>query len=144
MKRLKTFNQLNESTTINLKEEVDNIIETILDFLDEGYQILFASPNGSMAYSDYLQKNEHYNNFKPINKAGNKIISKFSIQFNLGQHQANFEKLTNIFDEMKATIGRLNDLGWILSNMQITPEKRGYGQEVLIRWVDFTYKKNRL
>ena len=55
MRHLKKFNSINENHTH--ENEVDIIIDTMQDFLDDDRNILFKSPIGDMRYRDYVDKN---------------------------------------------------------------------------------------
>jgi hypothetical protein len=113
MKHLKKYN-LFESK--EYREEVDDIIDIMLDITDEFDTVEFKSLSGIMKLNDYYNKNDKYDNFKPVYKAGNKIRSRFSIQF---YRISNYDKLNWLVTEMSSVIGRLSDLGWKLSNMNI-------------------------
>jgi hypothetical protein len=114
MRYLKRYNNLFESD--EYLEDVDNIVEILLDITDEFNNVEFKSPSGVMRLSDYHNKNDKYDSFKPVYKAGNKIRSRFSINF---YRISNYDKLNWLISEMNSVIGRLSDLGWKLSNMNI-------------------------
>jgi hypothetical protein len=129
MKHLKKYN-LFESK--EYREEVDSIIDIMLDITDEFNNTEFKSPSGIMKLIDYHSKNDKYDNFKPVYKAGNKIRSRFSIQF---YRINNYDKLNWLVTEMSSVIGRLYDLGWKLSNMNIVTS----GGTLDLPEVSFTY-----
>lgn len=104
----------------------------MLDITDEFNTIEFKSPSGFMRLSDYHNKNDKYDNFKPVYKAGNKIRSRFSINF---YRISNYDKLNWLVSEMNSVIGRLSDLGWKLSNMNIVTS----GGTLDLPEVSFTY-----
>lgn len=137
------FNPINES--IDNKSVVDDIIDTMVDFIDEGEKITFYSPNssyGGMTYQDYLSKNNRYEEFKPVNKAGNKIISKFSIVYRPKNN--NYDGFVELMDNMKSTIGRLGDDGWVLYDFTTVTDKSKaikYGDEVIMNYVEFVFAK---
>ena len=58
--------------SVDIEGEVDKIVETMLDFIDEGEKITFKSSTGEMTYTDYLAKNDKYQNFKPVLVSKNK------------------------------------------------------------------------
>jgi len=99
------------------ENEVDKIVDTMLDFIDEGEKIRFKSATGDMTYSDYLEKNIRYQNFKPVLVSKNKTVSKFSIVYS--PKDGNYDNLMIILDNMKSTIGRLGDDGWTLSGFEV-------------------------
>jgi hypothetical protein len=116
MKFISKYNNfLNESTDNN--DVVDSIVDTMLDFIDEGEKITFTSSTGGMTYTDYLEKNTRYQNFKPVLVSKNKTVSKFSIVYSA--KDKDYDNLVEILDNMKSTIGRLGDEGWILSGFSV-------------------------
>jgi len=120
---------------------VDNIVENMLEFIDEGEKILFESPSGSMSYDDYLQNNSRYDSFKPILKTKNKIVSKFTISY-LKKGGTSFDNMINIIERMKTPIGRLRTMGWFLNDFEIVNNPgNSYEQEVKISNLRFTFTK---
>ncbi len=113
MKHLKRYN-LFESN--EYQEDVDKIIDIMLDITDEFSRTYFDSTTGSMNFNDYSEKNDKYKSFKPVYKAGNKIRSRFSIRF---FSIKSYENLNWLITEMSSVIGRLNDIGWILQDMNL-------------------------
>lgn len=99
------------------ENEVDQIVDTMLDFIDEGEKITFKSSTGDMNYTDYLAKNDRYQNFKPVLISKNKTVSRFSIVYSA--KDKDYDNLVEILDNMKSTIGRLGDEGWILSGFSV-------------------------
>jgi hypothetical protein len=145
--KFNNFNKLNEN--LDLESEVDNIVDTMLEFIDEGEKISFYSASGNMNYNDYLEKNSNYQKFKPVLKAGNKIISKFSIvyvpmkTYKSSEHIEVFNELCEIMDNMKSTIGRLADDGWVLNDF-INKSTKGsnYGQSFKVNYLEFVFSKD--
>lgn len=120
MRYIKNYNKLFESESDNTddnKELVDDIIDIMSDITDSFDDVLFKSIPGSMRLRDYLSKNHRYDNFKPIYKGGNKLMCKFSIQFN---NIGDYNKFSWVVNEMSSVIGRLSDLNFSLTNMNIT------------------------
>ena len=139
VKESKFYNNfLNESTDNN--DVVDFIVDTMLDFIDEGEKISFYSASGNMGYNDYLEKNSNYQKFKPVLKAGNKIISKFNIVY--VPKNNSYDGVVEIMDNMKSTIGRLGDDGWILYHF-VTKSNKGdsYGETGKFNYVEFIFSK---
>jgi predicted ABC-type ATPase len=99
------------------ENEVDKIVDTMLDFIDEGEKIRFKSATGDMTYSDYLEKNIKYQNFKPVLVSKNKTVSKFSIVYS--PKDATYNNLMVILENMQSAIGRLGDDGWTLSGFEV-------------------------
>ena len=129
--------------SVDIEGEVDKIVDTMLDFIDEGERITFKSSTGDMSYTDYLEKNTRYQNFKPILVSKNKTVSKFSIVYR--PKDGSYENLMNVLDNMKSTIGRLGDDGWILSDFKVgsffDQNNSVKGKEVMINWVSFEFTK---
>jgi predicted ABC-type ATPase len=124
--------------SIDIESEVDKIVETMLDFIDEGERITFKSSTGDMSYTDYLEKNTRYQNFKPILISKNKTVSKFSIVYR--PKDGSYDNLMNVLDNMKSTIGRLGEDGWVLSDFK-SGSNSDKGNEVKINWVSFEFTK---
>jgi predicted ABC-type ATPase len=123
----------------NSENEVDKIVDTMLDFIDEGVKIIFKSSTGDMSYTDYLEKNTKYQNFKPVIVSKNKKVSRFKIFYFLN---GTYDNLIIALDNMKSTIGRLGDEGWVLSDFK-SESNRGvdYGKEVSISLLSFEFSK---
>jgi hypothetical protein len=140
MKFISKYNNfLNENTDNN--DVVDKIVETMLEFIDEGEKISFYSASGDMNFNDYLDKNSNYQKFKPVLKAGNKIISKFNIVY--VPKNNSYDGVVEIMDNMKSTIGRLGEEGWVLNDF-VTKSIRGsnYGETCKINYVEFIFSKS--
>ena len=139
MNHIKLFeNFLNESVDKN--DIVHDIVDTMLDFIDEGEKISFYSASGNMNYNDYLDKNSNYQKFKPVLKAGNKIISKFNIVY--VPKNKSYDGVVEIMDNMKSTIGRLGEDGWVLNDF-VTKSNKGdsYDETCKINYVEFIFSK---
>jgi predicted ABC-type ATPase len=127
------------------ENEVDKIVDTMLDFIDEGEKITFKSSTGEMTYSDYLAKNDRYQNFKPVLVSKNKTVSKFTIVYS--PKDGSYNNLMVVLDNMQSTIGRLGEEGWVLSTFRAgsdgswRSETSGKGKEVKIDWVFFEFSK---
>jgi hypothetical protein len=116
MSRITKFkNFIKES--ISIEDDIDKIVDTMLDFIDEGEKIRFKSATGDMTYSDYLEKNIRYQNFKPVLVSKNKTVSKFSIVYS--PKDATYNNLMVILENMQSAIGRLGDDGWTLSGFEV-------------------------
>jgi predicted ABC-type ATPase len=122
------------------ENEVDKIVDTMLDFIDEGEKISFYSASGNMNYNDYLDKNSNYQKFKPVLKAGNKIISKFNIVY--VPKNNSYYGVVELMDNMKSTIGRLGEDGWVLNDF-VTKSNKGdsYSETCKINYVEFIFSK---
>ena len=131
--------------SVDIEGEVDKIVETMLDFIDEGEKITFKSSTGEMTYTDYLAKNDRYQNFKPVLVSKNKTVSKFTIVYS--PKDGSYNNLMVVLDNMQSTIGRLGEEGWVLSTFRVgsdgswRSETSGKGKEVKIDWVFFEFSK---
>lgn len=123
----------------NNENEVDNIVDTMLDFIDEGEKITFKSSTGDMRYTDYLEKNATYQSFKPVIVSKNKTTSKFSIVY--APKDGSYDNLMVILDNMQSAVGRLKENGWILSDFRAGSNRKGHGTPVEISWVSFEFSK---
>ena len=127
------------------ENEIDKIVDTMLDFIDEGEKITFKSSTGEMTYTDYLAKNDRYQNFKPVLISKNKTVSKFTIVYS--PKDGSYNNLMVVLDNMQSTIGRLGEDGWVLSTFRAgsdgswRSETSGKGKEVKIDWVFFEFSK---
>lgn len=128
---------MKESTESN--NEVDNIVDTMLDFIDEGEKITFKSSTGDMNYTDYLSKNSNYQNFKPVIASKNRTVSKFSIVYS--PKDGSYNNLMTILDNMQSTIGRLGEYGWSLSDFKSNSNRGHLGKLVSITSVSFEFSK---
>jgi hypothetical protein len=138
MSRITKFkNFIKES--ISIEDDIDKIVDTMLDFIDEGERITFKSSTGDMTYSDYLDKNTSYQDFKPIIVSKNKTVSKFSLIYR--PKDRSYNNLMVVLDNMQSTIGRLGDDGWVLSDFKVGSNNSVKGKEVMINWVSFEFTK---
>lgn len=132
------INFLKESN--NIENEIDKIVDTMLDFIDQGEKISFYSASGNMNYNDYLEKNSNYQKFKPVLKTRNKIISKFDIVY--VPKNNSYNGVVELMDNMKSTIGRLGEDGWVLNNF-VTKSDKGYhyGETCEVKYIEFIFTK---
>jgi predicted ABC-type ATPase len=121
------------------ENEVDKIVDTMLDFIDEGEKIIFKSSTGDMTYKDYLEKNARYQNFKPVIVSKNKTVSKFSIVYS--PKDGSYSNLMLVLDNMQSTIGRLSEDDWVLSDFRAGSNRTNKGTQVKIDWVSFEFTK---
>jgi predicted ABC-type ATPase len=125
--------------SVDFEGEVDKIIETMLDFIDDDEKILFKSSTGVMTYKDYLEKNTRYQNFRPILVSKNKTVSRFSIFYS--PKDGSYDNLMTILDNMKSTIGRLGEDGWVLSDFSAGSNSTSRGKEMMINGLNFEFTK---
>ena len=141
MKFVRKFNNfINESFTPD-PSVVYDIVETVIDFIDDGIKIVFSSSSGDMSYSDYVEKNAKYTNFKPVIKGGNKIISKFKITLSFGPSYKKYSDTLDFMTEMKTSIGRLGDLGWTLVDLKLDTNRYTTAKEVAIVRIEYIFEK---
>ena len=129
-----------------IKESVDNkvvatqIVETMLDFIEDGYDIKFISNSGGrvqgITYQQYLDGDVR---FQPqMQMSGGVLVSQFFIRFFKSEKFNSYEDFVRICDEMQVVIARLSDLGWSLVKFEpySTEEK-----EIKFHTIDFKFKK---
>lgn len=142
MKKIIDFKKysLKESKESEIHEDqVASIIEVMLEFIEEGHVINFKSATGEMNYRSYLDKNSAYQNFKPVVKAGNKIVSRFSM--NIFLKNKAYEELVEFMENMKSAIGRLGEDGWVLSDLGLSSNYGNYGQKLRLGSIEYTFTK---
>ena len=125
--------------SVDSNNEVDKIVDTMLDFIDEGEKITFKSSAGDMTYSDYLEKNTNYHNFKPVITARGTTTSRFTIVYK--PKDGSYNNLITILDNMQSTIGRLGEDGWVLNDFRVGTIKKELGSEVSIAGAAFEFSK---
>lgn len=123
----------------NTEDEIDYIVDTMLEYIDEDENVIFKSPSGGMRYTDYLAKNATYQSFKPVLVSKNKTVSRFSIFY--APKDGSYDKLVTVLDNMQSTIGRLGEYGWVLSDFRAGSNRKGYGVPVSISWISFEFSK---
>ena len=137
MRHLKKFNSINENHTH--ENDVDIIIDTMQDFLDDDRNILFKSPIDDMRYRDYIDKNSNYLGFKPIVNTGDRIRSQFSIHF---QDIKDYSDFLSVSNQMQSVFGRLKDEDWTMYDMKIgTTLAPLYQGDVKFTFLSFYFSK---
>jgi predicted kinase len=126
-----------------IKESVDNkgvtaqIVDTMLDFIEDGYDIKFLSSGmGGITYQQYLDGDVR---FQPqMQTSSGVLVSQFFIRFFKNDKFKTYEDFVRICDEMQVAIARLSDLGWSLVKFEpySTEEK-----EIKFHTIDFKFKK---
>ena len=126
-----------------IKESVDNkgvtsqIVETMLDFIEDGYDIKFISHGRGITYQQYLDGDA---SFQPQMKmSGGVLVSQFFIRFFKNEKFNNYEDFVRICDEMQVTIARLSDLGWSL--VKFEPYSTEEQDTIKFHTIDFKFKK---
>lgn len=125
--------------SVDIENEVDKIVDTMLDFIDEGNDITFHSPTGWMTYNDYLEKNSRYNSFKPVLHSKNKTVSRFDIVYR--PKDGTYTNVSKIISDMESTIGRLGEDGWVLSDFKVVSNRKGYGTVATINSAYYEFTK---
>jgi len=131
-----------------IKESVDNkdvtsqIVDTMLDFIDDGYNIKFISNIGSMTYQQYL---DGPTNFQPqVKMSSGVLVSQFTIRFTKNEKFKSYEDFVRICDEMQVTIARLSDMGWSFAKFNVNSfEGNGNDEstEAKFNEIEFKFKK---
>ena len=125
-----------------IKESVDNkgvtaqIVDTMLDFIEDGYDVKFLSSRSGISYQQYLDGDIR---FQPqIQTSSGVLVSQFFIRFFKNDKFKTYEDFVRICDEMQVVIARLSDLGWSLVKFEpySTEEK-----EIKFHTIDFKFKK---
>ncbi len=125
--------------SLDKSEEVDNIVDTMMDFIDDGEGIVFKSSTGDMTYTDYLDKNLAYQKFNPVIKSRNHTSSRFSIFY--FSKDKNYDNLMTILSNMQSVVGRLGGFGWTLSDFGVYTDRGVQGEKVSISKVTFEFSK---
>ena len=84
---------------------IDIIIDSVIDFIDDGFQITFQSSIGSMTHEDYVNHTPNYYNFQPVTQSGRTTKSEFFIIFNNISYEDHLKINTGIL----STISKLSE-----------------------------------
>lgn len=110
MKYIKTYNESAQEFGL-----ID-IINVLQDYIDEGYDVTIFSATGHAFYPTDIDKTS-ISNFRLQRYANQKNKAfKFRIDFN---ESKNYSELVSFLDEMNVAVGRFNDLGFYLQNVQV-------------------------
>ena len=110
MKHLKKYNESAQEFGL-----ID-IINVLQDYIDEGYDVTIFSATGHAFYPTDIDKTS-ISNFRLQRYANQKNKAfKFRIDFN---ESKNYSELVSFLDEMNVAVGRFNDLGFYLQNVQV-------------------------
>ena len=127
-----------------IKESVDNkgvtrqIVDTMLDIIEDGYDIKFLSNNGRVqaTYQQYLDGDV---SFQPqMQMSSGVLVSQFWIRFFKNEKFNSYEDFVRICDEMQVVIARLSDFGWSLVRFEPHSTEE---QEIKFHTIDFKFKK---
>jgi len=110
MKHLKKYNESAQEFGL-----ID-IINVLQDYIDEGYDIVIFSATGNSFYPTDIDKTS-ISNFRLQRYANQKNKAfKFRIDF---KESKSYSELVSFLDEMNVAVGRFNDLGFYLQNVQV-------------------------
>ena len=128
-----------------IKESVDNkgvarqIVDTMLDIIEDGYDIKFLSNNGRVQGITYQQYLDGDVSFQPqIQMSSGVLVSQFWIRFFKNEKFNSYEDFVRICDEMQVVIARLSDFGWSLVRFEPHSTEE---QEIKFHTIDFKFKK---
>jgi hypothetical protein len=137
MKNIHRYNNfLNESLSMSEenKQVTDDIVSIFQDIIDDGYDMIFNSIEGSMTFDQYSKKREH--KFNPICffSHNNKKVYDFSVIIQVD----NYDDIIKIVDESQTFIGRLKEEGWKIADFKVNknPDVNDTFQSIL-----YTFKK---
>jgi hypothetical protein len=114
MRHLKKYNESVQDFTL-----ID-IINILQDYADEGYNIVIESATGHAFYPSDID-DRSVSNFKFqrwLNDS--KKTFKFRVDF---KSSKNYSELVSFLDEMNVVVGRFNDLGFYLQNVEVGQNK---------------------
>jgi predicted kinase len=127
--------------SIDNKNSTDQIVETMLDFIEDGYDVKFISHSGSMTYQQYLDGILMQSQLK---LSSGVLVSQFTIKFIKNEKFNNYEDFVRICDEMQVTIARLSDIGWSFAKFNVNGFE-GYDNddspEAKFNEIEFKFKK---
>jgi hypothetical protein len=110
MKHLKSYNESKKEFTLL------DIIDILHEYIDEGYNIVIYSARGSAYFPNSFIDNfqlQRWNN-------DSKKSFKFRIDF---KSSKDYKDLVSFLDEMNVAVGRFNDLGFYLQNVEVGQNK---------------------
>lgn len=153
---------------ISITESLDNkdmttqIIETMLDFIEEGYLVKFMSDlsshsggGGTFVYRNanflsltYQELLDNPELFVPQTTTSSGIlVSHFSIRFLPNQKFKNYRDFVKICDEMQVTIDKLADLDWSFAKFEVGTfgeQRREGSPESEIGLINFKFTKKQV
>ncbi len=126
--------------SIDNKNLVDDIVETMLDFTDDDYKVRFDSSRGGINYQQYLSGD--IDEFQPTFRFGNIIKSMFTITIMSNQKFKTYEDLVKICDQMQVPIARILDMGWKFNNLDIKSyQSTGLNEEPNFSYIEYKFTK---
>lgn len=119
---LKELNRLLSEEDFNkYAEEFDSIIDGFVEYADEGYELSFETAYGrrvTIAYQDYLDKNERYQEFiHGLPSHGLFFKSRIVIPYD-------YTILKSLLHDIQTSIDRAGDRGWVLKEFDVKGIKK--------------------
>lgn len=100
-----------------LSKEFDVIVDAFVEFVDDGYGLSFITACGRqvfLTYDDYIRRGVNYDEFI---KALPIMGLFFTVRISLGE--SDYRTSLKIAEEVQSSIGRINDLGWVLTDYKL-------------------------
>lgn len=114
-----------------------DIADSLQEYADEGHHVVIYSANGFAFYLN--SKEDDIKTFRTSINYGDLI--KYRIQFRIDfTPEVNFNRMVDILDDIKSTIGRFSSMGWFLKSMSV-PNNTSEDSEVKFRSVEFVLSK---
>lgn len=117
MKYLRTYNESNHIFSLY------DIIDILHEYVDEGYNIVIYSAKGCAYFPEDIESapNSFIDSFQlqRWNNDSNRSF-KFRIDF---KSSKDYKDLVSFLDEMNVPVGRFNDLGFYLQNVEVGQNK---------------------
>lgn len=117
MRHLKRFNESNHIFSLY------DIVDILHEYVDEGYNIVIYSAKGCAYFPEDIHSspNSFIDSFQ-LQRWNNdsKKSFKFRIDF---KSSKDYKELVSFLDEMNVPVGRFNDLGFYLQNVEVGQNK---------------------
>jgi len=115
-----------------------DIADSLQEYVDEGHRVVIYSANGFPFYVD--SKEEDIKSFRTSLDYGD--IIKYKIQFRIDfRPEVGYNRLIDILNDVKSTIGRFASMGWFLKSMSI-PNDTSETSEVKFTSAEFILSKS--
>jgi predicted kinase len=125
--------------SIDNSSEIKNIVDCMLDFTDDGYNIFFMSPIGNMTYQQYL---DGQGDFHPVFKPNESLIrSQFTIRVYQNDKFRTYDDFVKIVEEMQVVIARLEDDEWKLADfdVNVVDSDPKNGIKPIFKYIDYKF-----
>lgn len=119
MKKFSNFikEKTNESKVNETNITFEEIVEILISVIDDGYDIVIFGANGNSYNTNYIKEGDYSDaHFRLKRWEGSKNCFSFSVNFHKG---INYEELTKLLSDFNSEIGRFNDKGYYLENVNI-------------------------